>query len=183
MQAKIIKLHHKTTRKLMFLKKAADRDGEYRVAKRIHSVLLNSEGRTSGEISKLLHAPRSCVFEWLKNYELFGIESFLEGVRSGRPARLTEKEQQRLEDIVDSGPIAYGFHSGVWTSKMITEIIWEEFRVDYHPGHVCRLLRQLGFSVQRPTKTLAKADPVKQHKWKRYTYPNIKKKRMLLIQQ
>lgn len=54
MQAKIIKLHHKTRKKLITLKRKAEQDREYRVAKRIHSVLLNSEEKTSGEISRLL---------------------------------------------------------------------------------------------------------------------------------
>lgn len=182
MQAKIIKLHHQTMRKLVTLKKEAEQDGEYRVAKRIHTILLNNGGKTSGEISKLLHSPRSCVFEWLKNYEIFGDDSFWEGKRSGRPSLLTDKQFKLLEDIVDSGPVAYGFVSGIWTSKMIAQVILDEFHISYHPGHVCRLLHALDFSIQRPRKILAKADPTKQNRWKRYTYPNIKKKRLILNQ-
>ncbi|GAI74968.1 unnamed protein product, partial [marine sediment metagenome] len=31
-----------------------------------------------------------------------------------------EKQDVYLCDIIDSGPVAYGFLSGVWTSTMIT---------------------------------------------------------------
>ena len=41
---------------------------------------------------------------------------------------------------------------------MLDWVIEEEFRVHYHPGHVCRLLHQLGFSGQRPRRRLARAD-------------------------
>ena len=41
--ARIIKLHPKTREKLTFLKKEAEQSGEYRVAKRIHAVLLNHQ--------------------------------------------------------------------------------------------------------------------------------------------
>ncbi|RLC29300.1 hypothetical protein DRH13_05935 [Candidatus Woesebacteria bacterium] len=46
-----------------------------------------------------------------------------------------------------SGPVAYGFLSGVWNSSMITRVIEEEFNITYHPAHVRKLLYHLGFSV------------------------------------
>ena len=65
-----------------------------------------------------------------------------------------------MADLVDSGPVAYGFLSGVWTSPMVARVMEEEFGVRYHAGYVCRLLHDLGFSVQRPKRLLVRADPV-----------------------
>jgi transposase len=177
MRPRALRLHGRTVEKLRRLKKEAEEDGAYRVAKRIHAVVLNHRGKTSGEIANILESPRSSVAEWLRNYEEHGYEGLLEGHRSGRPARLTDGQKKVLSDIVDSGPVSYGFLSGVWTSPMIAKIIEDEFSVSFHPGHVRKLLAGLGFSVQRPKKVLANADPIKQSKWCRYTYPNIKKKR------
>ena len=89
------------------------------MAKRIHAILLNNDGHSSGSIAKLLHSPRSIISEWLRNYESFGYEALLEGQRSGRPKGLDEEQEQQLCDIIDSGPLAYGYLSGVWTSPMI----------------------------------------------------------------
>jgi transposase len=182
MRARVLKLHHKTVGKLLRLKSKAEKEGASRVARRIHAVLLNHDGRTSGEIACILKTPRSRVSEWLKNYDEHGYEALLEGYRPGRPPRLTEQEKSDLADIIDSGPIAYGFLSGVWTSPMISRVIEQEFRVCYHPGHVRRLLYQLGFSVQRPKRILARADKEKQDQWHRHTYPDIKKKPRRLAQ-
>ena len=176
MQARMLFLHHNTKAKLLRQKKEAEADGCYRVAKRIHAVLLNSDGNTSGKISKLLHSPRSCVTEWLSQYAANGVGGLLEGYRSGRTSLLDEKGKLLLADIIDSGPIAYGLSSGIWTSIMIRDVIEAEFSVSYHPGHVRKILKEMSFSVQRPKKVLANADPKKQNKWVRYTYPNIKKK-------
>lgn len=176
MQPRVLSLHPSTVNKLLRLKKEAELDGAYRVAKRIHAILLNNDQRTSGEIAKLLKTPRSSVTLWLSNYEKHGYDSLLEGHRSGRPSCLTDDQKIVLSDIVDSGPIAYGFISGVWTSIMIAQIIQNEFSVSYNPRHVRRILDEMSFSVQRPKKILANADPVKQHRWIRYTYPNLKKK-------
>lgn len=183
MRARIIKLHHNTAKKLLKQQREAERANEYRVAKRIHAVLLNNDGYVSGEICKLLSSPRSKVSEWLKRYEEFGFKALLEGHRSGRPNLLSKTQEKLLCDIIDSGPVAYGYLSGVWTSPMIKKVIENEFSITYHAGHVRKILHLLDYSVQRPKRVLVKADPKEQNKWRRYTYPNIKKKPGNLAQQ
>ena len=146
------------------------------MAKRLQVVVLNSEGRTSGDLARILKAPRSKVSERLARYQAHGVESLLEGYRSGRPARLTEAQHRRLGNILDSGPVAYGLDTGIWTSPMIAWVVEEEFGVVYHPGHVRKLLHDLGFSVQRPRRVLARADRRQQDRWHCYLYPRLREK-------
>ncbi len=176
MRARFLQGHWRKLKKLLRLKNEAEQDGEYRVARRIHAVAPNMEGRTSVEIAAVLKAPRSAVSLWLEHYEDHGVEGLLEGQRPGRPAVLTAAQRSTLADIVESGPVAYGFLAGVWTSPMVARVIRQECGVTYHPGHVRRLLHDLGFSVQHPRRVLAKADAELRSRWKRYRYPNIKKK-------
>ena len=177
MRARILHLHFQTRRRLERWKKEAEADGEYRVAKRVHAVLLNADGRSSGEIAGILQAPRSKVSQWLSDYEEFGQEALLEGQRSGRPGLLSDQQKLALGEIIDSGPLNYGFASGVWNAPMIGRVITEEFAVAYTPRHVRRLLDEMDFSVQRPKRILARADLAAQKRWRRYTYPSLKKKR------
>ncbi len=176
MQPRFLSLHHKTAEKLIRLKKEAEEEGEYRVARRIHATILNCDGNTSGEIAHLLKAPRSRVSEWLGCYESHGIEGLLEGHRSGRPPKLSMRQKNKLAGIVAKSPVVHDFVGGVWTSIMIARVIRDEFGVSYDPRHVRRILTELDFSIQRPKRFLAKADPVQQNRWQRYTYPRIKKK-------
>jgi transposase len=157
------------------LSKEAEQEGAYRAAKRLQAVVLNSEGRTSGDLARILKAPRSKVSEWLARYQAHGVEGLLEGYRSGRPARLTEAQHHCLGDILDSGPVAYGLDTGIWTSPMIAWGVEEEFGVVYPPGHVRKLRYDLGFSMQRPRRVLARADRRQQDRWHRYLYPRLKK--------
>ena len=176
MVPRIIHLHSMTFAKLTRLHAEAEKDGSYRVAKRLQAVLLNSKGRSSGELAEILQAPRSKVSEWLSNYEVHGVEGLLEGFRSGRPPLLNVVQLSGLHDIIESGPVAYGLDTGVWTSPKIAHVIAEEFGVNYHPGHVRKLLSQIGSSVQRPRRVLVRADPALQDRWHRRIYPNLKKK-------
>lgn len=176
MLPRLLRLHPSTYRRLVRLSKEAEKDGAYRVAKRLRAVVLNSEGHSSGELADILQAPRSKVSEWLQRYQAEGVDGLLEGSRPGRPPELTAQQQQRLGDILDSGPVAYGLDTGIWTSPMIAWVIEEEFGVQYHPGHVRKLLHAWGFSVQRPRRVLARADAAAQDRWHRRIYPAIKKK-------
>jgi len=176
MQPRFIQLHPRTKNNLQVKMREAAADGADRVAKRIHAVLLNSEENSSGRISEILNSSRSKVSEWLKIYDEQGFEGLKEGERSGRPGRLTDLQKIILCDIIDSGPIAFGYSSGIWTSKRIAQAIYEEFAVEYHDGHVRKLLYDFGFSVQSPKRVLARADKEKQDKWVSKTYPDVKKK-------
>jgi transposase len=176
MQARILEIHPRTKEKLNTMMSEAASDGAYRVSKRLHAVLLNSEGHTSTEVGKLLNTSREKVSEWLKIYDHQGVDGLMEGKRTGRPSELTDLQKVLICDIIDSGPIAYGLVTGVWTSPLISEIIDWEFNIKYHPGHVRKLLQEFGFSVQSPKRLLAAADKEKRTKWITETYPNLKKK-------
>lgn len=173
-----IKIHGTTKKiqKLIALRKQALREGAYRVATRLHAIVLNMEGKSAPEIADILKVHRSKVCIWLRNWQENGMDGILEGHRSGRPPAMSAGQRQDLADILDSGPVAYGFTSGVWTSPMVARVIKEEFSISYNPAHVSRILHDIGFSVQRPRKMLAKADKTIQSRWVRYKYPNIKKK-------
>jgi hypothetical protein len=108
--------HLSTYQRLIRLSKEGERDGAYRVSKRLQAVVLNSQGRSSGESAAILQAPRSKVSEWLARYETHGVEGLLEGQRCGRPPQLSSAHRQALRDILDSGPVAYGLETGIWTS-------------------------------------------------------------------
>ena len=57
MVPRLLRLHPSTYQRLIRLSKEAEREGAYRVAKRLRAVVLNSEGRTSGELAEILQAP------------------------------------------------------------------------------------------------------------------------------
>jgi transposase len=167
----------RTLQRLKRLRQEAQTEKAPRVALRLQAIMLSVQRHTSGQIAQGLQVDRTRVHAWIGAWNEYGVEGLLEGHRSGRPAALNETQRERLGDILDSGPVAYGLNTGVWTSPLIAQIIAEEFDVRYHPGHVRRLLKQLDFSVQRPKTRLVQADPRKQNRWIRYTPPNLKKTR------
>src|SRR3989454_3120972 len=166
----------RTLQRLKRLRQEAQSDKAPRVALRLDAVMLSVQRQTTGQIAQGLQVDRTRVHAWIGAWNEYGDEGLLEGHRSGRPAELSAAHREHLADILDSGPVAYGLNTGVWTSPLIAQILEEEFAVSYHPGHVRRLLKQLNFSAQRPKTRLVQADPQKQNRWVRYTHPNLKKR-------
>jgi transposase len=166
----------RTLRRLKTLRQEAQTEKVPRVALRVQAIMLSVQRETTGQIAQSLQVDRTRVHAWIGAWNEHGAEGLLEGHRSGRPTQLSASQREHLADILDSGPVAYGLNTGVWTSPLIAQIMEEEFAVRYHPGHVRRLLGQMNFSVQRPKTRLVQADPKKQNRWIRYTHPNLKKK-------
>jgi len=64
----------------------------------------------------------------------------------------------QLPTLLAYGAEAYGFVGDVWTSKRVAAVIKQEFGVVYHRAHVSRLLRQIGWSVQKPIQRALQRD-------------------------
>ena len=120
--------------KLLELRRQAQKDKEPRVVLRIQGILMSLAGHTTGEIADHLKVHRSTVPLWIDQWNQYGKEGLLEGHRSGRPSGLSRENRERLCDILDSGPVAYGLETGIWTSPLVRQVIAEEFGQRYQPG-------------------------------------------------
>ena len=128
-------------------------------------------------LAQQLGVTRGSVNRWLQWFEAQGTDGLRPRERPGGIPRLSPEQHQELVTLIEAGPQAAGFHTGLWTGPMIGDLIRQRFGVRYHNHHIPRLLHQLDFSVQRPRKRLARADVARQAVWLRETFPAIKKKR------
>ena len=138
------------------------------------------EGRRVVELASGAGVTRGSVNRWLQWYEALGVEGLITGTAPGPCPKLTVAQFDELGGWIDAGPQAAGYTSGVWTGPMIGDLIACRFGVRYHNHHIPRLLYQLGFSVQRPRKRLARADAEAQASWLRERFPAIKKRPQLV---
>ena len=151
--------------------------GKPRWADRCRAVKLRAEGYGIDEISTILHRPYRSIQDWCKLFRQKGLRGMTPKTSTrGRPKKLDDHGRILLARVISRGPRAAGFNGSVWTSPMVSEYIQQRWNIVYHPGHVRRLLHQLGFSVQFPRERLALADHKAQDRWLKRTYPRIKKK-------
>lgn len=164
-------------RRLARLLKEAERSRDLATWRRAKAVLDYLGGKTVITLSQELRVVRSTINRWFIWFQAQGTE----GLRTKKPGKasplLTDDQYGQLISLIEGGPVAAGFSTGLWTGPMIGELIRLRFGVKYHNHHIPRLLHKLGFSVQRPRRRLAKADHKRQAIWLKKTFPRIKKKR------
>jgi transposase len=133
------------------------------------------DGASLLAMAQKLDVTQSAVTKWLAAYVEQGIGGLSPGKAPGPQPRLSAEQMEEVADAVEKGPEAAGFASGVWTARMVAELIRERFGVTYSWKYVPELLHKLGFSVQRPRKKLSRADHEAQEFWLRKTFPDLKK--------
>ncbi len=157
--------------------KRAQELNNIRLYKIVLSLLLISKEYFIQEISQILHVSRVTIYNWIG---LFMVKRFswLCGQHykgRGRKPKLTKAEKKRLYEIVEAGPEAYGFDSGIWTSAMIAEVIMKEFNVIYNPRYVCSLLKKMELTYQKAAFESDHLDEEKRKEWVSKKWPKILK--------
>ncbi|PKQ27483.1 MAG: IS630 family transposase, partial [Candidatus Anoxymicrobium japonicum] len=89
--------------------------------------------------------------------------------------KLTEKQKRALEKILLKGPIAAGYHTDLWTTARIAEVIERKFGVRYHRDHIGRLLGQMGWRHQKPERRALQRDEDRIADWVVNDWPRVKK--------
>lgn len=154
------------------------RAGDLEEWRRGRAILGYIAGRRVVHLAVELDVTRGSVNRWLQWYEADGLQGLLTVKPPGPQRKLTDAQRQQLTEWIEAGPLSAGYQSGVWTGPMIGDLILERFGVSYHKHNVPKLLHELGFSLQRPRKKLARADAEAQAVWVRKRLPAIKKKRV-----
>jgi transposase len=89
---------------------------------------------------------------------------------------LTVAQHRRLLGLLLQGPRQHGYSTELWTLARVAEVIRRTFGVEYHPSHVWKLLRNLGWSSQKPERRAREQDPAAIAAWRQEQWPRIKKR-------
>jgi transposase len=143
--------------------------------RRVHAIKLLQAGKIPAVVARALSASRSSVTRWQQAFKQKGGAGLHAKPIPGRPPRLSAKQKLRLEQYLLEGPLAAGYKTDLWTLRRITRLIKKHFHVTYHPGHVWKILRALGWSCQKPERRATQRDEAVIAHWKRYVWPQIRR--------
>lgn len=132
------------------------------------------DGQRATLVAKVLGVQASTLFGWLARYRRGGWGALDARKRGGRPPKLSAKMLQWIYETVMKDPRQMGFPFALWTSAMIAELIWRQFHIRLSKASVCRLLKQLGCSPQRPLWRAFQKDGELVEKWLKEEYPKIR---------
>jgi len=143
---------------------------------RVEAIRLLSQGYTKAEVARILNVTESSVYGWQKAYREGGLAELSTKIASGRKRLLSDKQLLQLSGCIRMDPRQLEFDFGLWTRKLVRELIRRKFGVDYSEQNVGRILKMLGFSPQRPVYQALERDQEKRRIWQEETFPAIKER-------
>ncbi len=130
---------------------------------------------SQAEIARELGVTHQTVSDWHDKWKAGGRKSLRAAGRAGRPPKVTESDLVKVERELRRGPVANGYPTELWTLARVAEVIEEVTGVKYHPGHVWRVLRHVGWSRQRPARQATERDDQAIEQWVNERWPRVKK--------
>jgi len=118
---------------------------------------------------------RTSIYRWLRAHQSNGVEALASRPSPGRPCTLTEKQQQKVRTwICGKDPRQWGFDFGLWTRRIVADLIEEKFHKKLGLTAVGRLLAKLEITPQKPLRRAYERDPEAIAKWKAEDYPKLR---------
>jgi transposase len=143
---------------------------------RMSAIRMLQQGYTRAEVANILDVAESSVYEWQAKFRVGGLAALSTKIASGRKSLLTDKQLLQLYKWICGNPRQVQFDFGLWTRKIVRDLIRREFGIDYTPQNVGKILKMLGFSPQRPVFRALERNPELRRIWAEETFPAIKKR-------
>ncbi len=105
------------------------------------------------------------------------MEALVQKIAQGPEPKLTDKQRQQVKRwILGKDPRQYGFDFGLWSRRIVRELIAAKFGIELGLTAVGRLLASLDITPQKPLRRAYERDPAAVQQWVEETYPQLKKR-------
>lgn len=127
------------------------------------------------DIAPIVNVDPQTVREWRRQYQAGGIEALDAKPHPGPKCKLTDEQKQQLLTMIAQPPTHYGYGTHLWTTRLMARLIKEKFDVSYHHSHVGAIMRELGYSYQKPMMRAKERDEAKIERWRTVEWPAIER--------
>ena len=148
----------------------------WKTERRKRAWALYQAGWKQKDIAAALGVTKGAVSQWIKRGKEGGETALEEQPKSGAPPRLSLTDRQKLPELLARGAESFGFRGELWTCPRVAQVIQSEFGVQYHPAHVSRILKDLGWTPQKPIRRAKQRKEAEIQRWKDERWPALKKR-------
>jgi transposase len=132
-----------------------------------------ARGVAQAEVARTLGVSRQTTSSWAK--KLAAEPQAWRRKPLGRPGGLDAAQKKQLGKALLAGAVANDFPPELWTLARVAKVIEREFGVAYSTVNVWRILREMGFSSQRPAGRAIQRDEAAIEQWRTKRWPALKK--------
>lgn len=138
---------------------------------------VREDGESPSDVMDSLGLCRTTIYPWLRKYDRGGLDALKSSKAKGPAPKLSDKQKNKvLAWIVGKDPRQHGFDFGLWTRKIVAEMIKDKFGIDMKLTAVGRLLASLNITPQRPLRRAYERDPKAVEEWTKVAYPELRRR-------
>lgn len=135
------------------------------------------DGEAPSTVIESMGLCRTSIYRWLRAYASGGHAALSESISQGPEPKLTEKQCAQVKRwIVGKDPRQYGLDYGLWTRKIVKNLIESKFSVSIGLTAVGRLLARLDITPQKPLRRAYERDPEAIQEWVEERYPKLRRR-------
>jgi transposase len=134
------------------------------------------EGERPADVIEAYGFHRTTIYKWLRIALRpgGGLRRLKSTPATGRPRSMTPKQEQQVFRWVNGrDPRQYGLDFGLWTRRVVADLIEKKFDIKLGVTAVGELLARLGLTPQKPLQRAYQRDPEAIELWQRETFPAI----------
>src|SRR4051794_5996874 len=136
----------------------ARREEDRAAAARMQAIAGALEGLPRAEAARLAGMERQALRDAVVRYNAESLAGLYSRCSPGRRSRLDAEQRATLRQLVLDGPEVEATGLSAWTLPELCREVEQRWGVSYHPGHMSKLMRQIGLSRQKARPSHPKAD-------------------------
>jgi transposase len=138
---------------------------------------VREDGESPSGVMDSLGLCRTTIYPWLRKYDKGGLDALKASKAKGPDFKLSDKQKQKVRGwIIGKDPRQYGFDFGLWTRKIVAEMILDKFGIKMKLTAVGRLLASLNITPQKPLRRAYERNPEAVEEWTKKTYPKLRRR-------
>jgi len=152
---------------ILSIQNALSASEEAKYYHRLDLVILAINGMHVKEIAALYNESPTTISYWTKKVVEKGVNSLKSGEHTGRIPRLSINQLQQLDKDLQRTPSDFGYDINLWDGPVLSKHLSDHYAVDIQIRQCQRIMKQLGYTLQRPQTKPYGSSPEAQEEFKK----------------
>lgn len=146
-----------------------------REARRRDAGRLFQKGVTQAEVARKFGVSTAAACKWHTAWDAEGMEGLDSKGPPGFASALDGNGKEKFKRAILKGPLAAGYATDLWTLGRLAKVLQKTTKVAFGPVRTWQVVRELGFTPQKPQLKAKERDETAIADWKTRRLPGLKK--------
>lgn len=140
--------------------------------RRLKAAKLFEQGKTQAEVARKFDVTTAAANHWYQAWRKRGAKALKSKGHPGFASKLSFTKKKAFKRAILKGPQAFGYETDLWTLSRLKVVMKKVNRLDFSEVWIWHIVRNLGFTPQKPQVKAKQRDEQAIACWKEKTLPD-----------